>query len=189
MDQFERLEGDLHFVRGALDASTRPAGSSSAIYFLWAVIVLFGFALIDFRAGVVPEYWAVAGPVGFLASAYLGWRHALRSGQASTSDGGRHLLHWGAVLIAVALAVVLHMRGEMPSETLHAVILLVLALGYFTAGLHLDRHLLWVGLLMGAGFLVVTLVSLYAWTVVGIVLAISLIVAGIREGRPGEATT
>ena len=189
MDHFERLEGDLRFVRGALAASTRPAASPSTIYFLWAVLVLVGFALVDFRTDLVPGYWAVAGPVGFLASAYLGWRHAQRSGQASASDGRRHMLHWGAVLIAVALAVVLRMRGDMPSETLHAVILLVLALGYFTAGLHLDRHLLWVGLLMAAGFLVVTLVSLYAWTVVGIALAVSLTVAGLRGGRPREATT
>jgi hypothetical protein len=189
MDHVERLEGDLRFVRGALDASTRPAASPSAMYFLWAVIVLLGFALVDFRTDLVPEYWAVAAPAGFLASAYLGWRHALRSGQASASDGRRHLLHWGAVLIAVALAVVLRARGAMPSEALQAVILLVLALGYFTAGLHLDRHLLWVGLLMGAGFVVVMLVSLYAWTVVGIALAISLTVAGIGEGRSREATT
>ena len=189
MDHFERLEGDLRFVRGALNASTRPAASPSTIYFLWAVLILVGFALVDFRTDVVPEYWAVAGPVGFLASAYLGWRHALRVGQSSASDGRRHMLHWGAVLIAVALAVVLRTRGAMPSETLHAVILLVLALGYFTAGLHLDRHLLWVGVLMAAGFLVVTLVSLYAWTLLGIALAVSLTVAGLREGRPREATT
>jgi hypothetical protein len=188
MDRFERIEGDLRFVRGALDASTRPAASPSAMYFLWAVIVLVGFALVDFRTDLVPEYWAVAGPVGFLASAYLGWRHALRSGQTSASDGRRHMLHWGAVMIAVALAVMLRTRGALPSQTLHAVILLVLALGYFTAGLHLDRHLLWVGLFMAAGFLVVTLVSLYAWTVVGITLAISLTIAGIREGRSREAT-
>ena len=189
MDHFERLAGDLRFVRGALNASTRPAASPSTMYFMWAVIVLLGFALIDFRTDLVPRYWAVAGPVGFLASGYLGWRHALRLGQASASDGRRHLLHWGAVLVAVALTVLLHARGAMPSETLHAVILLVLALGYFTAGLHLDRRLLWVGLLMGAGFLAVTLVSWYAWTVVGIALATSLILAGMREGRSREATT
>jgi hypothetical protein len=188
MDHLERLEGDLRFVRGALDASTRPAASPSAIYFLWAVLVLIGFALVDFRTDLVSEYWAVAAPVGFLASAYLGWRHALRSGQSSASDGQRHMLHWGAVLIAIALAVVLRARGAMPSDTLQAVILLVLALGYFTAGLHLDRHLLWVGLLMGAGFLMVLLVSLYAWTLVGITLAMSLTLAGIR-GRSREATT
>jgi hypothetical protein len=77
----------------------------------------------------------------------------------------------------------------MPSGSLHTVILLVLSLGYFTAGLHLDRRLLWVGLLMGVGSVFVTMVSLYAWTMVGIALAVSLIVAGMWEGRSREATT
>ena len=188
MDQLEHLAGDLRFVRGALDTSIRGA-SPSMLYFLWAAIVLIGFALVDFQSGWVPRYWAVAGPAGFFASAYLGWRHARRLGQASASDGRRHVLHWGAVLSAVALAVMLRARGGVPSEQLHAVILLVLALGYVTAGLHLDRPLLWVGLLMGVGLVLVTLVSSYAWTAVGIALAVGLTVAGIREGRPREATT
>jgi hypothetical protein len=187
MDQLEHVEGDLRFVRRAVDASIRAA-SPSALYFLWAVIALFGFALVDFRADWVPEYWAIAGPVGFCASVYLSRRHARRIGQASASEGRRYALHWGAVLVAVALAVLLRTQGAMSSEHLHAVILLVLALGYFTAGLHLDRPLLWVGLLMGAGFVVVMLVSVYAWTVVGIALAVGLTVAGIREGRPREET-
>ncbi len=188
MDHLERLEGDLRFVRRALDASTRSA-SPAALYFLWAVIVLIGFVLVDFQADIVPEYWAVAGPGGFVASAYLGWRHARQTGQASASDGRRHVLHWGGVLVAVALAMLLGRRGAMPPETLHAEILLLLSLGYFTAGLHLDRRLLWVGFLMGAGSVVVTVVSLYAWTAVGIALAVSLTVAGMMEGRSREATT
>jgi len=77
----------------------------------------------------------------------------------------------------------------MPSEQLHAVILLVLALGHVTAGLHLDRAFLWVGFLMAAGYVLVTLVSWYAWTAVGVVLATALAVAGIREGRRREATS
>lgn len=188
MDHLERLHGDLSFVRGALDASTRSS-SPSAVYFLWAVIALIGFSLVDFQADLVPKYWAVAAPAGFFASAYLGWRHARRIGQASASDGRRHLLHWGAVLVVVALAVLLGISRSMPSGTLHTVILLLLSLGYFTAGLHLDRSFLWVGLLMGAGSIFVTVVSLHAWTVVGIALAVSLTVAGIREGRSREATT
>jgi hypothetical protein len=188
MDQLERLQGDLSFVRGALDTSTRSK-SPSALYFLWAAIILMGFALVDFQADLVPEYWAVAAPAGFFASAYLGWRHARRIGQASAADGRRHLLHWGAVLVVVALAALLGESRAMPSGTLHTVILLLLSLGYFTAGLHLDRSFLWVGLLMGAGSVVVTVVPLYAWTTVGIALAVSLTVAGMREGRSREATT
>jgi hypothetical protein len=187
MDHLERLHGDLSFVRDAVDASTQSK-SPSALYFLWAVIVAIGFSLIDFRPDVAPEYWTVAGPAGFLISAYLGWRHARRVGQASTADGGRHLLHWGAVLVSIALAVVLGVSGAWPSGTLHTVILLVLALGYFTAGLHLDRSFLWIGLLMGAGSIVVTFVASYAWTGLGIALAASLTIAGIRQGRALEAT-
>ena len=188
MDHLERLEGDLSFVRGALDTSTRST-SPSTLYFLWAVIVLIGFALVDFQADLVPVYWSVVAPAGFLASAYLGWRHARRIGQASAADGRRYLLHWGAVLVVIALAVALGRSRAMPSGTLHTVILLLLSLGYFTAGVHLDRAFLWIGVLMGAGSIVVTVMSLYAWTAVGIALAVSLTVAGLREGRSREATT
>lgn len=186
MDQLERLHGDLSFVRDAVDASTQSK-SPSALYFVWAAIVAIGFSLIDLRPDAVPEYWVVAGPAGFLVSAYLGWRHARQIGQASSTDGRRHLLHWGAVLVAIALAVVAGVSGAWPSATLHTAILLVLAIGYFTAGLHLDRFFLWVGLLIGAGSIVVTFVSAYAWTGLGIALAVSLTIAGIRQGRSVEA--
>jgi hypothetical protein len=187
MDQLERLRGDLSFVRDAVDTSTRSK-SPSSLYFLWAVVAGIGFALVDFRTDFVPTYWAVAGPAGFLASAYLGWRHARQVGQTSSADGRRHLLHWGAVLVVLALAVFLGVGGAFPASALHTVILLVLALGYFTAGLHLDRLFLWVGGLMAAGSVVVTVIPTYAWTGLGIALAASLIVAGIRQGRSRETT-
>ena len=119
MDHLERLEGDLSFVRGALDASTRSK-SPSALYFLWAAIVLIGFALVDFQPDLVPEYWTVAAPAGFVASAYLGWRHARRIGQGSASAGRRHLLHWGAVLAVVAIAALLGASRALPSGRLEA---------------------------------------------------------------------
>lgn len=186
MHHLEQVEGDLRFVRGALDASTRR-GSPATLYFLWAAIGLVGFALLDFREPWVATYWSIAGPSGFVASAYLGWRHARRVGQASSADGTRYLLHWGGVLAAIALAVFLKVRHEIPARDLHAVILLILALGYFTGGVHLDRPFLWVGLLMAAGFVVVTMATWYAWTTVGIALAVALIAAGLREGRTGDA--
>lgn len=187
MDQLERLQGDLRFVRGALDDSTqRP--SPSALYFLWAAIVLIGFSLVDFRHDAVPAYWSVAAPMGFVVSAYLGWRHANRIGQTSSSVGTRHMLHWGSVLAAVALAVALGVSRAMPSASIGTEILLLLAVGYFTAGLHLDRVFLRIGLLLGVASVVVTLVPVYAWTMVGITVAVSLVVAGIRAGRSHEAT-
>ena len=186
MTELERLEDDLRFVRGALDASDRKA-FPSAIYFLWAAAVLAGFLLVDFRPGWVGWYWLVAGPAGFLISLALGWRHARTSGQVSATDGRRELLHWGGMMLAIGLALLLPSRGGVAWESVNAVILLIVALGYFTAGVHGERAFLWLGALMAGGYLLVMLTSAYAWTIVGVSLAVALVVAGLRGGRAHEA--
>lgn len=186
MDQLEQVKSDLHFVRAVVAGGDR-GGRPALIYFLWAIVGLCGFALVDFHQPWVPVYWSIAGPLGFVASAYLGWRHGRRTGQMTASAGTRHLLHWGGMLTAIALAVLMPMSGVLQWDGLGPAILLILALAYFQAGVHLDRALLWIGLLMGAGYLFVMFVPAYAWTVVGLVLAAGLALAGLRGDRPHEA--
>ena len=173
-------------MRAVVETADRDS-SPTMIYFLWAIVGLCGFALVDFRQTWVPLYWSIAGPAGFLASAYLGWRHSRRTGQVTASAGSRYLLHWGGILTAIFLAVLMPIGGLLQWDGLGPAILLILALGYFQAGVHLDRALLWIGLLMGAGYLFVLFVSVYAWTVVGLVLATALTIAGLRGGRQHEA--
>ena len=181
MTELEQIGGDLRFVRGALASSARPK-SPATLYFFWAAAVLVGFVLVDFREAVVGPYWAVVGPAGFIASAYLGWRHARRTGQVSVADGRRHLLHWGGMLLAIALALLMPSRGVVSWDVMNSLILLILAFGYFTAGVHGDRNMLWIGVLMAAGYVLVTMGSAYAWTMVGVGLAVALTIAGIRGG-------
>jgi hypothetical protein len=188
MASLERIEGDLRFVRGALESSSRPQ-SPASVYFLWAVLVLIGFSLVDFQRSVVPLYWKAAGPAGFAVSVVLGWRHGRRSGQLSAADGRRHVLHWGAVLIVTFLAALMPARGVLPWASLNTVILLLLALGYFTAGVHTDPSMLWVGVLIAAGYVIVMSGSAYAWTMVGVSLALGLAAAGLRGGRAHAATS
>jgi hypothetical protein len=186
MDQLEQLEGDLRFVRNTVESAGRQR-SPAAIYFLWAIAGLVGCALVDFRETWVPWCWGIAGPVGFAASSYLGWRHARGSGQLSRSSGWRYLLHWGGLMTAIGLAVLMPIGGVLPWEALNATILLILALGYFEAGVHLDRPLLWVGVLIAVGYVFVVFVSAYTWTIVGVALATALTMAGLRVERAHEA--
>ena len=62
-------------------------------------------------------------------------------------------------------------------------ILLVLAFGYFLAGVHLDRPLLWIGLLMTAGYVALFFIDRYAWTLIGVTVAIGLALSGWLSGR------
>ena len=104
-----------------------------------------------------------------------------RPGRGTCSTG----VAW---LAAVFLTILMPMSGLLRWDGLGPAMLLILALGYFQAGVHLDRALRWVGLLMGVGYVVVMFVSAYAWTVLGLVLAAALTMAGLRGGRPREAT-
>lgn len=181
-----QMNDDLRYVRDTVERAERHA-TPAAIYFFWAAVGPVGFALVDFRPQWVPAYWSVAGPAGFVVSAVLGWRHARRMGQYSAGGGERHLLHWGGMLGAIALAVLMNINGLISQEALGPAILLILALGYFQAGVHIDRTFLWLGLLMAAGYVFVIFATAYAWTVVGLILAVAFAAAGLRGGRPRES--
>lgn len=181
-----QLNDDLRYVRGAVERAERHAVPAS-LYFFWAVVGPIGFALVDFRPEWVPLYWIIAGPAGFVISAVLGWRHGRRLGQYSAGGGERHLLHWGGMLGAIALAVLMNVNGLISGQALGPAILLILALSYFEAGVHIDRTFLWLGLLMAAGYVFVIFTTAYAWTIVGLIVAVAFAAAGLRGGRPHEA--
>jgi hypothetical protein len=162
MNQLQQLEQDLRYVRGAVErADTSPA--PRWICFLWATLGGIGFALVDLQVAWVPTYWKVVGPGGFLLSAYLGWRHARSTGQPCLLTGRRQMLHWGGMLAAICLLLLLPAFGAMPWAGTGPAILLLLALGYFQAGVHFDPACRWIGLLLAAGYVVVLFVAAYAW--------------------------
>ena len=182
MDQLQQLEQDLRYVRSAVErADVNPA--PRLICFVWAALGGLGFALIDLDVTLVPTYWTIAGPGGFVLSAYLGWRHARETGQPSALTGRRHMLHWGAMLVAIYLVLLLPALAAAPWTAVGPTILLLLALGYFQAGVHLDPAFRWIGLLLSVGYVLVLTVSGYAWLTLGVLFALALVVTGIRTSR------
>jgi hypothetical protein len=88
-------------------------------------------------------------------------------------------------MLAILLAVPLGVTGAIPWPVLSRVFLLIVALAYFLAGVHLERPLKWVGLLMMAGYVGLFFIPAYGWTLVGILVSLSLIVSGLLERRRG----
>ena len=60
-------------------------------------------------------------------------------------------------------------------------------LGYFLAGVHMARPLVWVGLLLGGSFLAVEFVDGYVWSAVGAVMALALVITAHVQGRARAA--
>ena len=170
----KEIESDLHYVNDLIRQSDRRT-SPAAIYLLWAVIVAVGFALADFAPTVVGWFWAVASPVGGILSGFLGARDHRRQGQRNRELGTRHALHWGGLLVTIFMAVLLVQRGILSGDDLGKVILLLVAFGWWTGGVHFDRVFMWLGLAMGLGFLAVIWIDKYAWTALGLLVAAVLV--------------
>lgn len=187
MADLDRLEQDLGFLRRAVDGAAPR--SPASIYFLWAVLVLAGFALVDLNENRVGLYWMIAGPAGGLISVYLGWRDQRHFGAMDLALGMRYVQHWGAMMAVIFLATLMPGRGLIAWDAFGPLVLLILAMSYFHAGLYLDAPLRWVGLLLVGGYVMVLSVDAYAWTIVGALVAAALMVVGFRESRRRVAAT
>lgn len=183
MTTADQLKQDLDYVASAVRRRDRCAGVPE-IYFLWAAIVLVGFALPDFAPRYAGPFWFVTGIGGGLLSWWLGERDARRSGVYDVALGRRHGYHWMIGGVGFILAALPAIAGQEAMDTVVANFLLVAGLIYALAGVHLERPLLFSGLLMLAAYAVLVLFAPpYTWTITGVVIAISLIWAGIAARR------
>jgi hypothetical protein len=177
------LGKDLDYVRRAIDRQKR-GGSPASIYYLWAVVVLVGFVLVDFAPWRVPRYWAVAAPAGFVLSFVLGWRSARNAGVRDSGEGRRWMLHWLAMLVGSGFLAIPVFLGAMSWPLFGALAILLSAVSYFHAGVHLDRRMLVIGLLLAGGYVAVLTLPGMVWTVVGVVIALALGLTGFVTRRP-----
>jgi hypothetical protein len=177
-----QIESDIGYVKDLVKRSdSQPTPAS--VYFLWAALVLVGFSLVDLAPRAVGIFWMIAGPLGGIASGILGHRAGLRRGEMQREIGIRHALHWGGMLVLVALAVLLPVTGHIPAPELGRVILLIVAFGWWTAGVHFDRVFLAMGGLMMLGFIGTLFLPQYAWTALGVLIAVSLVIVALKRGR------
>ena len=182
----ERLKQDMAYVRAAAELS--EIVHVRAYGFLWAVILLCGFALVDFAEDPrwIGRYWNTATPVGFVLSVWLVWRANRGAGQVDRRLLIRSALHWLAFIATGLLGQALVATGQLDPAGMGSLWVLLLALTYFLSGVHVDRRLLPIGLLLAGCYLVTLFVPGYGWTAAG-VLAASALVAHAILGPPRRA--
>jgi hypothetical protein len=113
----------------------------------------------------------------------LGWRHSVRTGQYRRDLAIRHGLHWTATMAAIFFLVPLGVFGAADWNVVYRAILLLLALSYFLAGVHMERPMIWVGVLMLVTYAALYYIDIYQWTIVGVVMAVALTATGLIGGR------
>lgn len=181
MTTSDQFKDDLNYVATTLRRS-EPIHGVPAIYYLWAVIILVGWALPDFAPVYAGPFWVIAGPLGGIVSAIIGWRSDVRAGEQNRVLGMRYAWHWSLAGLACVL-VALPVASGTPISHVVPYFLLIIGLAYALAGVHLEAPLRWVGLLMMAGYIALILGFPFAWTTTGVVVAAALSYTGWQARR------
>jgi len=156
-----------------------------------ALLVMVGLFLSNFAVDKAIWYWSLMFPVFGVVCLW----HELAGGAARVTPLWRILvrqsLHWMFPIVAVHMLFLQHARGQIPADSVALVVVVLLAVTCFLAGVHFDLSFIWVSIVLVAAAMLGTEVETYLWlvTTLGIV-ALALAAASmamLRRRHQGQA--
>lgn len=182
MDQFRQ---DLQYVRGVVEKK-EALSLPKSIPILWAIICGIGLALQDFSPSSVAVFWMCAVPIGFVLSAVMGALYCRERELSGWSDA-KQLLHWLTIPVAIGLLFYIIGMRSSPQVLGAQMSLLIVAMVYFLAGLHLNRVWLFGGSAMVVCIIGIPFLPGYPFAATGVTVAAALLFGAFAKGsRKGE---
>jgi hypothetical protein len=196
-DSAETAEGAANAPAHSRDRLTSVAGRFQAVVLRRALIVgvlvllvMVGLFLSNFAVNKALGYWELMFPVFGVACVW----HELAGGAAYVKPLWRVLLrqffHWMFPIVAVRVLFLQHARGEMSADSVALVVLVLLALTCFLAGIHFDNSFVWVSLVLVAAAIIGTEVETYLWLIAvlgAVALALAVLSSVLLRRRRGAA--
>jgi hypothetical protein len=144
------------------------------------LLALLGVALTTAGKSAAPPYWISLAPVFGVLCAGTAWAQHRHAEGIRREHVVRQIFHWLGVAVALGLDFVVRGTGEETGQAAGFNAMLLLALGCFLAGVHLEWHFAIVGVLLVLALLIVAKADQYVWLifVVGALAIVGLF--GIR---------
>jgi hypothetical protein len=130
-----------------------------------ALLALLGVGLTTSSASIAPTYWICLVPVYGAACVALAWARGRQHGKPAWAAVARQVLHWVGIAIALGLDFLIRGTGEESGIAAGMNALLLLALGCYLAGVHLDWLFALVGVLLTVALVIVTKADQYLWLI------------------------
>jgi len=151
-------------------------GIYEMVIILLIALSIIGIGITDYSPAESYKYWVAMVPIFCGACLILEWSRVRGQGFKWTTILRIQLIHWIGLLVAVRLVFEMLHKGRLDNENTGLVILLLLALSTFLAGIHLGWRLCLVGGFLGAALVAATYLEEYVWVLLIIGLAVLAIV-------------
>lgn len=168
---------------GLRHGSKPYVGPTGTVMLLLVILDLVGVGLTEFAPQFSHWYWLAMVIVTGIACTAMAWSRAREAGLGIAGALKNEVLFWFSVLVAVNLVYLLFHAGRLDSENTGLIILLILALATFLAGLRLGWQLCVLGALLGSALLLATYLEEFLWLVLmaGLVAGAVFYVFGRRR--------
>lgn len=155
---------------GIRNTLKRYSGPDGAIMILLVLLAILGIGITDYSPLSSHWYWLAMVVATGIACIVMEWTRAQEKGLSVKTIIKKEVLIWISVLVAVKLVYFLFNAGRLDSENTGLVILLILALATFLAGLRLGWRLCILGALLGGALILATYVEEFIWIVLMVLL-------------------
>ncbi|MFT3883750.1 MAG: hypothetical protein QM703_29485 [Gemmatales bacterium] len=138
------------------------------------VLALIGVALTSSNSHHAVNYWIWLAPVYGILCIGTAWRRGSEGLKNDMSTVMQQILHWLGIGVAMFLEFTIRSTGEETATASAFNAVLILALGCYLAGIHLEGSFIIVGLLLTMIMIVIAKAEQYQWIIFvagGLVLA------------------
>jgi hypothetical protein len=142
--------------------SWRPASVVVAIMIMLALV---GVGLTTARVAAAPRYWMALVPVYGLLCIFTAWARARHDPKVSRPGILRQVFHWLGIAAALLLDFTIRQTGEETAAAASYNALLLLSVGCYLAGVHLEWLFAVVGGLLMLALIVVVKADQYVWLI------------------------
>jgi hypothetical protein len=163
--------GSLSKETGIRNTLKRYLGPNGIIMILLVLLAIVGIGITDFSPQLSHWCWLAIIVITGIACLVMEWSRARKKGLSATTIVKKEVFIWLSVLVAVNLVYFLFHSGRLDSENTGLVILLILALATFMAGLRQDWRLCLLGVFLGGALILATYLEEFLWIVLMVVLA------------------
>jgi hypothetical protein len=155
-------------------------------YVVVLILTLFGVAYASFSRQSMVGYWEFLAPVIGLLCVGIAWPHAPDKA-ARLRLVWTQALHWLAFLVAMNLLLLSGVASTLSADATGLMILTLLALGTFVAGVHVQAWQICVlGMVMGLGVPAIAWIERSALLLLLVVVALAVIGLGLWWGARGK---
>jgi len=154
---------------------------SEALLSLLLVLCFIGIAYTDASGRRSMDFWLWMVPVFAVAAIIMEWSHAIHKAKQDYNFIWQQALHWLAVFIALKVIFILLHIGRLPNDGASFVLITIMSLGTFLAGVYINWRFLLLGIFIALAAIFAAYLEAYMWVLIPIALVI--IIIGFFIGR------